>query len=151
MNAKEVNMILMSKDKKEKERILDELFSIFESYNSNIEDSVEITQVLINYSVEETELNLVDRTQDALDMAFCNPTMTADRVAQLDFGRIASNLSFSANNSILARFIDILSFSHDKKYANCILQYMDNEDQSIRQSVDTAVLEMQLRTSTTNE
>ena len=88
--------------------------------------------------------------QDVLDMALCNPTMTKDRVKQLNFDIIANNLSLSINNDILARFIDILSFSHETKYANCILQYMDSEDNSIRQSVNTAILEMQLQSSLTN-
>lgn len=144
MNEKEVSTILRSNDKKEKERMLDFLFSMFESYNSNIENCVEIVQELINYSVEEEDIDIVDKMQDALDMAFCNPTMTAERVKQLDLEKIVNNISLSANSGILARFIDILSFSHNKKYAECILQYMDSKDKFIKQSVDNAILEMQL-------
>lgn len=136
MTIKEVNYIMINGSKNEKIFLLSYLNDIFESYNKNIEDFVEIVQSLIELALNSND----DDIKVELLETICK-AQTYQNIENISFEGFVEALN-TVPIKFLARYIDILSYTSNKTYLPIILKFKNHEDKYVCQAVEDAIIEL---------
>ena len=136
MNKYEVEKTMSGGSADEQVVLLSQLTCIFESYDKNIKDFDEITQTLVNLSVKISDDNVLDQILETIVTAQIN-----QNIDNINFDIIDEYLA-DAKERFLARFIDIISYTYNRKYLPSILRFKDNSNIYVRQAVEDAIVEL---------
>ena len=113
------------------------LCDVFESYNKNILDLEGILESIIDYVVTSHD---DDAKSEAIE-AVCTAQVYQNTMS-VDFDKIETELKRSQPSLYTDRYINILSYTHNKKYLDTILQFKDHEDKYVKKAVEEALIEM---------
>ena len=134
----ELSHCLENGTQEEKLHLLSHLHDVFESYiyrPNELEDLEKIVGLLITYAITSQDEELVYEALDTIVMAEMGKNLQWPC-----FDELWNNMR-NVKEKILARCIDILSFTHNKKYLPAILEYSASEDAVVRQAVQEALQE----------
>ena len=119
----------------EKIELLSHLCDVFESYNKNIKGFDEIVQMLVNLTVKPD-----DRISDDIIDTILTAQINQD-ISNINFDIVDEHLE-TAPTHILPRFIEILSYTYNRKYIPSIVRFKDHKDAYIKQAVEDAIIEL---------
>lgn len=128
--------IFISGSKTEKLEILDYLKDQFDSFNKNIEYFDEILNVLLEFSITETDKEVKIEVLEAISKAAVFQDIT-----NINFDMFIENLD-NTPEEYLSRCIDILSFTHKMVYLPIIKRYLSHRNLYVRESAVIAVKEI---------
>ncbi|WP_261129901.1 hypothetical protein [Bacillus sp. Marseille-Q3570] len=137
MDVREIEQILKGKDEQEKIETVSHLSDVFESYNKNIENFEELIEVLLNYALEEQNLEVKEEMFDALANA-----VTYQNTEDINWDSLERHLS-QLSLPCLITAINILGLTHDQKYLPTIKTYTEHENGAVKGEAYLALKEMQ--------
>ena len=132
----EIKEILLKGTLNEKINTLSYLCDIFESYNKNIDQFEELLDFLIHLVIETQDENVKEETLETI----CKAAIYQN-IDGIDFDALEQDIQ-KVSVKFLPRYIDILSYTHNKKYVKTILQFKDFPDKYVQIAVKEAILEM---------
>jgi len=144
VNLSDMESTLKSGDKESKRELLTTLYEMFQIYYLYVENRIQIIQMVLDYVIVEEDPEILDLAFRVLDMGVCSPMMADEDESLLNYEKIANALGTVEDPIMIGELIGVLMFSHDKRYADCILKFADSEDPIIKDAVQDAILEMQL-------
>jgi hypothetical protein len=127
---------LMKGSSREKIELLSHLNDIFESYNPHIADFDAIIGLLVEGALKEGDPEVRQEFFETLVKAGVFRDIRSINLDKL----VESMESLSADE--LARAIDVLSFTHNRKYLPAIERHRGHENPHVREAVATALQEM---------
>lgn len=136
MDIDEIKTVLLEGEYDEKIEMLSYLCDVFESYNQNVDGLEETLDFLIKLVLESEDGTLKDEILEAICKA-----VIYKNIDNVDFDPMEQELA-GTSISYIPRFIDILSFTHNKKYIDTILQFAEHANEDVRIAVKNAKLEM---------
>lgn len=136
MNNDEWMREFLSGNKSEKINLIGYLKDIFESYNKNISHFKEYMEELINISMEIDDKEVVMEILDVI----CAGQIYQD-TSEIKCDKFVENLD-KVSDDILARYIDIISYSGEKKYMPLIKKYKDYPYATVKTAVRDALIEL---------
>ena len=135
MNKYEFEAIMEKSSFNEKIELIIHLGDVFESYNKEIEDFDDIIQILIDYLVASNDEQVIDEIIEAICKA-----QIYQNTNNVNFDKIEANLII-VEEKFLPRYIDILSYTHNKKYLPSILRFRDSNNIHVKQAIADALVE----------
>ena len=137
MDIKEMIEIIEKGSETERLYLFSHLCDVFESYNKNIFNFREIVELLIDYVAAGPD---DDAKSEALE-AICN-AQTYQDTEDINFDKIEVELSKINTLEFKEKFIEILGYTHNKKYLETILRFKDHGDRYVKKAVEDALIEM---------
>lgn len=136
MDINEIKTILLEGTLDDKIEILDYLCDIFESYNKNIDHFEELLKFLIHLAIETQDEYIKD---DILE-TICKAAIYQN-IDNINFDVFNQNMQ-KVSVKYLPRYIDILSYTHNKKYIESIFQFKNHQNKYVQIAVKEAAQEM---------
>lgn len=136
MDINEVKKILLKGTVDDKIDILSYLCDIFEAYNKNINHFEELIEFLIHLAIETQDENEKEEILETI----CKAAIYQD-IDKVNFDVLEQDIQ-KVSVKFLPRYIDILSYTHNIKYAKSILQFKDHKDKYVQIAVREAIQEM---------
>lgn len=136
MDVNELRQCFIAGTITERLETLSYLSDVFESYNKNITNFDEIMNLLIDNSITEDNLEVKCEFFEVLVKA-----TVFQEVHQINFDKLEHSL-VELPVECLSRCIDVLSFSHNKKYIPSLEVYRNHDDKNVRESVELAIKEI---------
>lgn len=136
MDIEEIKERLMEGTLVEKLEAMSYLDSCFDSYDQNIPQFKEIVEFLIHFALEVQD----DEIREEIIKLIYDASIKDDFV-KVNFDELEQGL-IKIPIEQLHRCIDILGYSHNKKYIKTIFQYRNHEDKYVRLSVGFALSEL---------
>lgn len=135
-DTKKLKEIFMNGSKTEKLEVLECLKDQFDSFDKNLDDFSEKMNLLVGSSIRESDIEVKIEMFEALSKA-----ATFQNIEDIDFDEFIENLEIIPEEC-LSRSIDILSFTHKKKYLSVIKKYLTHRNPYVRESAKFAIDEM---------
>ncbi|NLD48215.1 MAG: hypothetical protein GX660_13645 [Clostridiaceae bacterium] len=135
MNIESIKNKLQNSSKSEIFNVLNYINDLFESY-TKIDSFEELIEILIKCAVDEDDEELRLELFDCISKASEHRSMT-----KVNFDLIETKLDFLTLDC-LEKAIDILSFSHNKKYIETIKRYTLHENKKIAYVASIALEEI---------
>ena len=136
LNIIEIESTMLNGSFNEKVELLSQLCDVFESYNKNIENFNDIMAMLIGLAIESKDENIATEILETICKGGIN-----QNISDIDFDRIEENLD-NVSNKLLSRYIDILSYTDNKKYLPSILRFKNHNNEYVKQAVEDAIVEL---------
>jgi len=136
MDIDEIKKILIEGNNNEKIDILSYLCDVFESYNKSIKGFEELLEFLISFTLETQDDDVKDEALEAI----CKAAVYQD-IDKVDFDDFEKNIA-EVPMKFLSRYIDILSYTHNRKYLDTILQFRKHENKYVKNAVEEAIIEI---------
>ena len=136
MNKQETINIMQNGSRGEKLAYLNDLDTIFDTYNRNVANSDEVIDTLINFALISED----DEITDELLEVICSAQGTQD-LRKVDYSKIVNNIN-RVPEKFLPRYIDILSYTYDTQYLPVILSFKSHKDKDVQQAVKDALIEL---------
>ncbi|TCS96870.1 hypothetical protein [Hazenella coriacea] len=137
MKLNKIKEVLMGTDHEVKVEILSHLSDVFESYNESIEDFEEIVMFLLEYGLNETEIEMKEEIFNTL----------LDAATNQDIGKINFDVLEKSLDDLpiecLHSAITILSFTYNREYLPTLLKYTEHGNKQIRSDALYAVNEIE--------
>lgn len=138
MNKQEAITIMQHSSREGKLSYLYDLDTAFDSYNRNIENSGEVIDVLIDIALTSEDDEITNEILEVI----CSAQITQE-LMEADFDKIADNLN-NVPIKFLPRYIDILSYTGNKKYSHFIINFKGHPDKYVREAVKDALVELRI-------
>ena len=136
MDINGVKKILLKGTVDDKIDILSYLCDIFEAYNKNINHFEELIEFLIHLAIETQDENEKEEILETI----CKAAIYQD-IDKVNFDVLEQDIQ-KVSVKFLPRYIDILSYTHNRKYAKSILRFKDHKDKYVQIAVREAIQEM---------
>jgi len=136
LDANNLRCIFINGSKNEKLDILECLKDQFDSFNKNIDYFDEFMNVLLEFSITESDTEVKIEVLEALSKA-----AVFQDINNINFDKLIENLE-NTPEECLSRCIDILSFTHKINYLSIIKRYLDHQNPYVRESAAIAVKEI---------
>ncbi|MFF2482308.1 hypothetical protein [Paenibacillus sp. NPDC058071] len=136
LDSNNLRNIFINGSNNEKLDILEYLKDHFDSFNKNIEYFDEYKNVLLDFSITESDKEVKIEIFEALSKA-----AVFQDVSNINFDKLIENLE-NTPEECLSRSIDILSFTHEENYVPIIKRYLNHRNPYVRESAVFAVKEI---------
>lgn len=121
---------------KEKIELLSQIADKFESYVPQNNEDDTIVEILIDEAIGSIEAELIDEILETI----CKAEIYQD-TSTVNFDRLAQNID-SISERFLPRYIDVLSYTHNKTYLSLITRFKNHDNKLVRQAVEYALIEL---------
>lgn len=131
-----VRMAFNSDDVAEKMELLSHLCDIFESYSEEYGNLNEIIQLLVDFSVSETDSSLKEEYINTLQSAAGNKD-----ISSIELEKIIDAFD-SLDHRLKLDVIDVVGFSHNSKYVDFLKDQASSDDAAISSTASMSLEEM---------
>ena len=138
MNKQETIRIMQYGSHEEKMDYLNDLDTVFRTYDRNVPNASEIVDTLIYFSLASTDDELTDTTLEVICAALISQDLEG-----VDYGAIAKQLN-QVPIQFLPSYIDILGYTCDITYLPDVLKFRDHESKKVRVAVRDALIEFRV-------
>ena len=139
MNRQEVVEVMRYGSRSEKMNYLNDLDTVFDTYNRNVTNSNEVIDALIDFAVASEDDELTNEILEVI----CSAQISQD-LKNINYNKIAKNIK-NIPEKFLPRCIDILGNTGDISYVPVIMSFKNNSNRNVLEAVRNALTE--LRTS----
>ena len=136
MDIEEITGILSEGTLNDKIYMLCNLSNVFESYNKNINHFEEILEFLIHLAIKTKD----EKVKEEILETICTATIYQN-IDKINFDTLEQDIQ-RVSVKFLPRYIDILSYTNNKKYVKSILGLKNHPDRYVRIAVEEAIKEM---------
>jgi hypothetical protein len=136
MTFDEITNSLQNDTTEERFVTVSHLCDLFESYNRDIDHFNELMDFLIDLSINTDDRKLKTELLEAICVA-----ETYQNTDAINFDGIERDMD-SVQVDYLPRYIDILAYTHDRKYIEAIHKYKNHDSESVRRSARNAIMEL---------